>query len=225
MNPPGFEFMIGNFDRRCAVTWYHNRGTQWPVYFCIWDVKEQGIGSHDCDLFWSEYSVSVPEGLKLLSAHTHIHIYQKQQKAGQCHQLPPYPVESIPRLLVLGHYSDIIMGAMASQITSLTTVYSTVYSSADQRKHQRYASMAFVWGIHRWPVNSPHIGTITPKMFPFDDVIMRGRGPGHLHPGRWPSFPGGLFLFTVPEGQFAIEQTVDWNDCERELACSWSSDL
>ena len=48
------------------------------------------------------------------------------------------------------------MGAMASQITSLPIVYSTVYSSTVQRKHQSSASLAFVWGIHRWPVNSPH---------------------------------------------------------------------
>ena len=41
------------------------------------------------------------------------------------------------------------MGAIASQITSLTIVYSTVYSDADQRKHQSSASLAFVWGIHR----------------------------------------------------------------------------
>ena len=41
------------------------------------------------------------------------------------------------------------MGAIASQITSLTVVYSTVYSDADQRKHQSSASLAFVWGIHR----------------------------------------------------------------------------
>ena len=54
------------------------------------------------------------------------------------------------------HYSDIIMGAMASQMTSLTTVYSSVYSGADQRKHQSSASLAFVRRIHRWPVNSPH---------------------------------------------------------------------
>ena len=64
------------------------------------------------------------------------------------------------------------MGAMASQITSLTIVYSTVYSGADQRKHQSFASLAFVRGIRRWPVNSPHKGPVTRKMFPFDDVIM-----------------------------------------------------
>ena len=54
------------------------------------------------------------------------------------------------------HYSDVIMSAMASQVTSLTFVYSTVYSGADQRKHQTSASLAFVREIHRWPVNSPH---------------------------------------------------------------------
>ena len=71
------------------------------------------------------------------------------------------------------HYDDVIMGANASQITSLTIVYSTVYSDGDQRKHQCSASLAFVWGIHRGPVNSPHKWPVTRKMFPFHDVIMR----------------------------------------------------
>ena len=75
-------------------------------------------------------------------------------------------------VLAKSHYGDVIMGAMASQTTSLTLVYSIVYSDADQRKHKISASLAFVWGIHRWPVNSPHKGSITLKMFPFDDVIM-----------------------------------------------------
>ena len=47
------------------------------------------------------------------------------------------------------HYTDVIMTTMASQITSPTVVYSTVYSDADQRKHQSSTSLAFVWGIHR----------------------------------------------------------------------------
>ena len=64
------------------------------------------------------------------------------------------------------------MGAIASQITSLTIVYSTVYSGADQRKHQSSASLAFVRGIHRGSVNSPHKWSVTREMFPFDDVIM-----------------------------------------------------
>ena len=70
------------------------------------------------------------------------------------------------------HYDDVIMGAIASLITSLTSVHSTVYSDADQRKHQSSASLAFVWGIHRGPVNSPHKWPVKRKMFPFDDVIM-----------------------------------------------------
>ena len=70
------------------------------------------------------------------------------------------------------HYGDVIMGSIASQITSLTIVYSTVYSDADQRKHQSSASLAFVWGIHRGPVNSPHKWPVMRKLFPFDDVIM-----------------------------------------------------
>ena len=46
-------------------------------------------------------------------------------------------------------YNDVIMTTMASQITSLTIVYSKIYSDADQRKHQSSASLDFVWGIHR----------------------------------------------------------------------------
>ena len=64
------------------------------------------------------------------------------------------------------------MGAMESHITSLTIVYSTIYSSADQGKNKNSASLVLVRGIHRWPVNSPHKGPVTQKMFPFDDVIM-----------------------------------------------------
>ena len=68
------------------------------------------------------------------------------------------------------HYGDVIKSAMTSHITSLTIVYSTVYSGADHRKQQS-----------RLPVNSPHKGTVTQKMFPFDDVIMQ--------------LPSSMFLF------------------------------
>ena len=80
------------------------------------------------------------------------------------------------------HYTDVIMTTMASQITSLTVVYSTVYLDADQRKHQSSASLAFVWGIHRdrW---IPHTkGQLRGKCFHlmtsswmalFDDAYMR----------------------------------------------------
>ena len=66
------------------------------------------------------------------------------------------------------HYNDVIMGAIASQITSLTIVYAMVYSGADQRKHESSASLAFVRGIHRGPVNSPHKWPVTQ----IEDVIM-----------------------------------------------------
>ena len=69
---------------------------------------------------------------------------------------------------------------MASQLTSFTSVYSTVYSGADQRKHQSSASLAFVRGMHWWPVNSPHKWPVTRKTFPFDDVIMLKRKPTNL---------------------------------------------
>ena len=74
--------------------------------------------------------------------------------------------------LVGFHYVDVIMGAMVSQITRFTIVYSTVYSSANQSKHESSASLAFVRGIHRWLVNSPHKRPVTRKVFPLDGVIM-----------------------------------------------------
>ena len=74
--------------------------------------------------------------------------------------------------VIFSHYGDVIMNEMASQITSLTIVYSTVYSGPDQRKNQSSVLLAFVRGIYRWPVNSPHKRPVTRKMFPFDEVIM-----------------------------------------------------
>ena len=84
-----------------------------------------------------------------------------------------WPSESMKLTqFVSNHYNDVIMSTTASQITSLTIVYSAIYSRADQIKHQSSASLAFVRGIHRSPVNSPHKGPVTRKMFTFDDVIM-----------------------------------------------------
>ena len=70
------------------------------------------------------------------------------------------------------HYNDVIISVMASQITSLIIGYSTVNSGVNQRKHQSFASLAFVWGIHQWQVNSPHKWPVIWKMFPFDYIIM-----------------------------------------------------
>ena len=75
--------------------------------------------------------------------------------------------------LLKDHYSDVIIRAIASETTDVSNVYSTVCSGADERKHQSSASLAFVRGIHRWPLNSPHSGPVTRKMSPFNvNVIM-----------------------------------------------------
>ena len=81
--------------------------------------------------------------------------------------------------LYLSHYSDVIMSAMASQISGFSVVCSTVCSGEDQRKHPISKSLACVRGIHGWPVDSLHKGPVTRKMFPFGDVIM------HLQCHRW----------------------------------------
>ena len=67
--------------------------------------------------------------------------------------------------VMLEHYSGGIMSAMGSQTTSVCIIYSTVCSGTDQGKHQSSASLAFVRGIRRWPVNSSHKGPVTQKCF------------------------------------------------------------
>ena len=139
---------------------------------------------------------------------------------------------------ILSKYcGDVIMGAIASQITSLTIVYSTVYSDADQRKHQSSASLAFVWGIHWGPLNSPHKWPVTRKMLPFDDVIMRGvsetlirfqpdspsvmwitaykRSQTNIYTG-WPSCPTG------GDGSCSIKPSIDGRIPEKISCCSLS---
>ena len=81
------------------------------------------------------------------------------------------------------HYGDVIMGPIASQITRLTIVYSTVNSDADQGKRQSSASLAFVRGIHRGPVNSQHKWPVTRNIFPFDDVIIIQNKHCRIHRG------------------------------------------
>ena len=107
----------------------------------------------------------------------------------------PSPVNVLFVSLHCCHYNDVIMSTMASQITSLTIVYSTIYSGTNQRKHQSSTSLAFVRGIHRSPVNSPHKGLVTRKMFSFDDAIMIRCGL-ILYPSLWylPAFHNILWM-------------------------------
>ena len=76
------------------------------------------------------------------------------------------------------------MSVMVSEITSVSIVCSIICSGADQTKHQSSTSLAFVRGIHRSPVDSPHKGPVMWKMFLFDDVIMF-MGPELVHHFTW----------------------------------------
>ena len=139
---------------------------------------------------------------------------------------------------------------MASQITSLKIVYSNVYSGANQRKHQSCESLAFVRGIHRWPVNSPPKGPVAREMFPFDDVILLCTIPNsrdflHFAPKKLPAFQT-LIANADPEFRFPwswdarrdseanpIETMIYWcelnnetitprQQCINPFRCSWT---
>ena len=66
------------------------------------------------------------------------------------------------------HYIDVIMSTMASQITSLTVVYSIVYS----KKTSKLRVTGLCARNSLGPVNSPHKGPVMRKMFLFDDIIL-----------------------------------------------------
>ena len=100
-------------------------------------------------------------------------VYDGQDTTGIVSQQPVSCEVGVINNLNIYHYCDVIINTIASQITSLTIVCLTVNSGIDQSKHQSSASLAFVKGIHRRPVNSPYKGPVMRKMFPFDDVIMQ----------------------------------------------------
>ena len=98
------------------------------------------------------------------------------------------------------------MGAIASQSTGVSIFYSAISSGVDQRKHQSSLSLTCVRGIHRWPMNSPHKGPVTRKMFPFDDVIMFF---GWLYTGSmWHCLFGQYAIFIVAISFFSYRATV-----------------
>ena len=68
------------------------------------------------------------------------------------------------------HYSDVIMRTMASQ-TPTFPLFTQPFIQAQSKKTSKPRHWP-LWGIHRWPVNSPHKVPVTRNMFPFDDVIM-----------------------------------------------------
>ena len=125
------------------------------------------------------------------------------------------------------------MGAIVYQITSLNNVYSTVYSDAYQRKHQSSASLAFLHGIHRSPVNSSHKWPVTRKMFPFDDVIIQWTDPMN-NPWReahWLLHPAYIYIVTYFSGlilglrpaneRWCYFVTTSLNDLAQALSQPW----
>ena len=95
------------------------------------------------------------------------------------------------------------MGVIASQISSLTIVFSTVYLDRDQRKHLSSASLAFVRGIHRGPVNSPHKWPVRRKMF-------------HLMASSWNS----TFIWAVYKARSLI-QGICWGEVKDTASLPW----
>ena len=112
------------------------------------------------------------------------------------------------------------MSTMVSQITSLTIVYSTVYSGADQRKHQSSASLAFVRGIHRWIPRRK--GPVMRKMFPFDDVIMIFLYRIVIHRVQWYDGFAAIMINITP---IDFRQTFAKWTCEPIPWMSWTAIL
>ena len=119
------------------------------------------------------------------------------------------------------HYSDVKMSAMASQITGVSIVYSTIYLGSDQSWQQSSASPAFVRVIHRWPVNSPHERPVTRNIFPFDDVIIMNNYSTHV--------PGGLLkwlnLITAPGSASNEPGSVTWLATKYLKTVSWRNHI
>ena len=109
---------------------------------------------------------------------------------------------------------------MASQITSLTILYPIAYSGADQRKHQSSALIAFVQGIHRWPLNTPHKGPVTWKIFPFDDVIIATlhRNTNHVH-NVWGILPQMFIHIAKTLGSISVRHRSNTFASDRYQMC------
>ena len=121
-------------------------------------------------------------------------------------------------------YSDIIMSAIASHITSISSVCSAICSGTHQRKHQSSAWLSFMRGVQWWLVDSPHKGPVIWEMFPFDDVIM-------CFPWRMPSSAWTIsvlknyrkckYIFISLEKKSALKGYHPYlnGDCEMVLVC------
>ena len=125
-----------------------------PDRSSVWLAMLEGCCWGNCRITWRDYTASfnIQQPLTRLKKHC------RRRTKSDTHVSPhagKWTVRCTVIIFVLSvplfHCWDVIMGSIASQFTSLTIVYSTVYSGADQRKHQSSASLAFVRGIHRIP--------------------------------------------------------------------------
>ena len=126
------------------------------------------------------------------------------------------------------HYSDVIMGVMGSRIIVVFVIYSTVCSGVDHWKHQSSASLASVRGIHRWPVNSPHKGPITRKMFPFDHIIMTSQVVAWWQMGKKSlnvPVTNLLKLIWVIRKIFVMQKNINVRLDKTELYCARHTEL
>ena len=103
------------------------------------------------------------------------------------HWLPPNPEWSLHKSINKTKQCRNFMGFTIKLISSITVtsylarwllksptfrLFTQPFVQGQIKENQSSASMAFVRGIHRWPMNSPHKGPVTRKIFPFNDVIM-----------------------------------------------------
>ena len=172
--------------------WICTMWSQWGLLICFQFVNQFSWYSPKLWSGWLPYGVlniidTIRIQCDIIRVYNEIYFTAKQMKRLKlpCVYLAKFPVYAkftplipnhrirylltclvMPNVFVMYHNTDVMMRIMASQITNLTIVYSTVSSGADQRKHQSSASLAFVQGIHRWPVNSPHKWPVTRKMIP-----------------------------------------------------------
>ena len=118
------------------------------------------------------------------------------------------------------HYNHVTMTAMASQITGVSSVCSTLGSAMDQRRHQSSASLAFVRGIHPWLVNFPHKRPVTRKMFPLDDIFMPRLG----RPVMWQVLSCASFVMRrYGPPLYRSPSLIHWQDIAITMRTEWQA--
>ena len=121
-----------------------------PWLFFYWKtLYYTAVGGNNCDKLFSH----IPSCLQIGFCHwfqwLDLFLSRRRTNPGRHHLQYPHTIYT---LLFFYHYNYVIMSAMASQITSLTIVYSTFFQGANRRKHQGSASLAFERGIYGWPL-------------------------------------------------------------------------